>query len=156
MNIFEYITATLEKGSIGAYISVGLLALVAVCALLGALFGAKRGFSKTVIRILTVVASAACSLYCVKWISKLIVDSSAKVSADGAKSLADVLNAYFPQVVGSLPEAAKPIVEEIDAETATIFVMMIVAIVLSPVIFIAVFQILKAISFLLYNLFSCI
>ena len=72
MNIVEYINSTLAKGSIGAYLSVGIIALFAVCALSGLLFGAKRGFSKSVLRIFTVVASAACSLYSVKWICNIV------------------------------------------------------------------------------------
>ena len=154
MNIFEYITATLDKGSIGAYISVGLIALVAVCALLGVMFGARRGFSKSVIRIFTVAASAGCSLFGVRWICQYIVNSSDKVTADGAKSVADVLEHYSPGLINSFPDMVRPIVEEVDAGNATIFIMMILALIVSPLIFIAVFQILKAISFLLYSLLA--
>ena len=153
-SIIEYIQPTLNKGSIGAYISVGLLAMVAVCALFGALTGAKRGFSKSVIRIFTVAASAGFSLFSVKWICKLIVDRADKVTQDGAKSLADVLNAYAPGLVDSFPEMVRPMVNEIDAGNATVFVMMIMALVVSPIIFIAVFQILKALTFLVYTLLA--
>ena len=151
MNIFEYITATLAKGTLGAYASVGVIAIAALYLVLGVLFGAKRGFSKSVIRIFTVGASAVLSLYSVKWICKMIVDNADKIAA--GKSLGQVMEAY-PQIAGSLPEMAKTVLGEVDASRATVFLMMIVALIVSPVIFIAIFQIFRAVSFLLYGLLS--
>ena len=153
MNFMEYISSSMSKGTIGAYASVGVFALFAVCVLLGTFFGAKRGFSKSVIRIFTVGASAVCSFLGVKWICKMIVDGAEKISADGTKSLADILNSY-PSLTSSIPEVLNPILEEIDAGTATTFAMMIVAIVVSPLLFISIFQILKAASFFLYGLLA--
>ena len=152
MNIFEYISATLVKGSIGAYVSVGIIALAALTLVLGVLFGMKRGFSKSVIRIFTVGASAVCSLYSVKWICKMIVDRADKIAGDG-KTLADVMDAY-PGIASSLPETVRSITGEIDAQRATVVLMMIVALIVSPLLFIVIFQILKALSMLLYALLS--
>ena len=152
MDIFEYVNTTLAKGSIGAYVSVGLIGLACLTLVLGVLFGAKRGFSKSVIRIFTVGASAVCSLYSVKWICKMIVDRADKIAGEG-KSLADVMDAY-PDIASSIPETVRSVTGEIDAQRATIVLMMIVALVVSPLLFIVIFQIFKALSFLVYSLLS--
>ena len=153
-NISDYITDCMSKGSIGSYASIGVLALIGICAILGVYFGLMRGFSKSVIRLFTVGASAVCTLFAVKWISKMIVEYSEKVSDGGNKSLIDVLNSYFPKQIESTPDMFKTIFAEVDSKTATYFAMMIIAIALSPVLFIAIFQLLKTITFFIYALLS--
>ena len=153
-NISDYITDCMSKGSIGSYASIGVLALIGICAVLGVYFGLMRGFSKSVIRLFTVGASAVCTLFAVKWISKMIVEHSEKVSDGGSNSLIDVLNSYFPNQVNVMPDLFKTIFAEVDSQTATYFAMMIIAIVLSPVLFISIFQLLKTVTFFVYALLS--
>ena len=74
MEYINYIEASLAKGSIGAYISVALYAVVALFALSGLLFGFKRGFSKSVIRLFTVLLSAVGAVVAVVGISNAIVN----------------------------------------------------------------------------------
>ena len=150
----EYISDSLSKGSIGAYASVGVFAIIGICAVLGLYHGLLRGFSKSVIRLFTVGASAVCTLFAVKWISKAIVEHSEKVSDGGANSLIDVLDAYFPKQVASMPDVFKTVFAEVDSQTATYFAMMIIAIVLSPVLFITIFQALKLVTLFVYSLLA--
>ncbi len=154
MFILDYINAAIAKGNIGSYISIGLFALVAIYALLGLFFGAKRGFSKSVIRLFTVGASAVLSLLAVKWLSGFIIDASASATNGGADTIDQVLNSFSPDIVGSMPEAVRMILSEVDSKTATIFAMMIVTVVASPLLFILIFHILKTISFVIYTLLA--
>ena len=76
MNYVEYITSSLAKGTIGANISVGIFALIGLCAVLGMYYGAVRGFSKSVIRLFVVGAAAVCAFLCVSAISNVIVTTA--------------------------------------------------------------------------------
>ena len=152
MNFVEYINAVSAKDTIGAYISLGIFALIGVSALLGGYYGATRGFSKSVIRFFTIVASAICSLFAVTGISELIVK---KAMADGdSQSVDALLNNYFPGLTDSMPDMITPILGEMNSGTATIFVMMIVAIIITPVLFISFFYILKTLTFFVYSLLA--
>ena len=148
----EYISASLAKGTIGSQISVGIFALIGVCAVLGAYFGATRGFSKSVIRLFTVGASLVCSLLLVKTISKVIVSKATVSGSDN--TVEGLLSSYFPGFVDSVPEMIKPLLSEMDAGTATIFIMMLVAIILTPILFILFFYILRFATFFLYELLA--
>ena len=154
MFIVDYIKACLADGSIGSYISIGIFGVIALFALLGILFGAKRGFSKSVIRIFTVGAAAVCSFFTVKWISGAIVDYASKISDGGTKPLDQTLYSINPEIEGSMPDYLKSMFSEVNSETATVILMMIVATFISPVIFFIVFQLLKGVSYLLYNILA--
>lgn len=149
----DYFNASMAKGTIGSMISVGIFAFIALCAFLGIYFGASRGFSKSVIRLFTVGASAICSMLAVSWIMKAIVSYAAKGSGE-AGTVDALLETYAPGVTNSMPELVKPILSEMDAGTATIFVMMIVAIVIAPILFIAFFYLLRFLTFFLYKLLA--
>ena len=118
----DYVNASLGKGTIGSYISVGIFALIGVCIILGVYYGAARGFSKSVIRLFTVGASAIGSLLAVMGISRLIVKYAVN-NAGGEQKVDALLNSYFPGLVDSMPQLVKPMLSEIDASTAAIFVM---------------------------------
>lgn len=149
----NYVNAALGKGTIGSYISVGVFALIGVCVILGVYYGAVRGFSKSVIRLFTVGASAIGALLAVMGISRLIVKYAVN-NAGGEQKVDALLNSYFPGLVDSMPQLVKPMLSEIDASTAAIFVMMIVAIILAPVLFIALFYLLRFLTFPLYKLLA--
>ena len=154
MFVVEYIKASIANGSIGSYISVGVFGLIALFALLGIIFGAKRGFSKSVIRIFTVAAAAVGSFFIVKWILGLIVDYTSKVTDGGTKSLEETLYSINSGIEGYLPDYLRTIFSEVHSETAITVLMMIVALVLSPVLFFTVFLLLKGISLLVYNILA--
>lgn len=154
MFILDYINAAIAKGNIGSYISIGLFALVGIYALLGLFFGAKRGFSKSVIRIFTVGASAVLSLLAVKWFSEFVIELASNATHGGADTIDEVINSFVPNAVDSMPDVVRMILAEVDSTTATIFATMILTVVLSPVLFILIFHILKTISFLIYALLA--
>ena len=101
MNLVEYISAVSSKGTIGAYISLGIFAFIGVSAILGGYYGATRGFSKSVIRLFTIIASAVCSFFAVTAISELIVKTAMSDGGEGQKVDA-LLNKHFPGLTGSI------------------------------------------------------
>jgi hypothetical protein len=154
MFVVDYIKASIANGSIGSYISVGVFALIGLLALSGILFGAKRGFSKSVIRLVTVAASAIGSFYIVKWLLGVILENASKFTDGGTRSLEETLYAMDAEFESLIPAYLKMMLAEISSETALTIVMMIVALVLSPILLITIFQLLKGISYLIYNLLA--
>lgn len=148
----DYINAAMASDTIGSKISLGIFAFMGVCAILGAYRGVMRGFSKSVIRLFTVGASAVCALFMVMWVSRGIVNSATVGGRE--QSVDGMLNSYFPGLVDSMPEMVKPILSEMDATTATVFIMMIVAMILAPIFFILFFYTLKLATMFLYQLLS--
>ena len=148
----EYIGASMAKGTIGSQISIGIFVLIGIYAILGTYFGVIRGFSKSVIRLFTVGASAVCSLFLVMGVSRMIVKNA--TASGSAQTVDGLLNSYFPGLVDSMPDMVKPILSEMDAETATIFVMMLVAIIITPILFIIFFYLLKILTLFLYELLA--
>ncbi len=148
----DYITSSMARGSIGSKISLGIFVLFGVYAILGAYLGVMRGFSKSVIRLFTVGASAVCSLFLVMTISRTIVN---KATVGGTEQTVEgLLNSYFPGLVDSMPQMVRPILTEMSTGAATIFIMMLVAIILTPVFFILLFYVLKIATMFLYQLLS--
>ena len=154
MKYVEYIQASLAKGTIGAYISVGVFGLIALCAFFGVYHGVIRGFSKTVIRFFTVMASSVCALLSVMGISKLLVKAATGSAGGEAQSVKALLDSYAPGLTDSMPEIVQPLLEEINSGTATVFVMMILAVVLTPILFILFFYLFKFLTFFLYALLA--
>ena len=153
-NYVDYVQACMAKGTIGAYISVGVIGLIVLCAFLGIYYGAARGFSKSVIRIFTVGASAIGSMLAVMGISKLIIKYAVNNAGGEEQKVDALLNSYFPGLVDSMPQLVRPMLSEIDASTAAIFVMMIIAIIITPVLFIALFYLLRFLTLPLYKLLA--
>lgn len=153
MKYFEYITSSLAKGTLGGNISVGIFAFIGVCAALGIYYGATRGFSKSVIRLFTVGASAVCSLLCVNAITGLIVKTA--VGADGEiETVYALFEKYFSAYMGAMPNLFKPILKEISAETATVFAMMLISVLITPILFILFFYLIRFLSIFVYELLA--
>ena len=153
MNYTEYISASLAKSSTGASISVMLFAVVGIYACLGLFYGIRRGFSQSLIRFLTVAASAVMALMITTTISNTIVINAVGTGTE-PQSLEALLNSYSPDLVGSMPEMLKPIVSELNSETATIFVMMFVSILITPVLYVALFLVLKFLTVFVYKILA--
>lgn len=153
MNYVEYITSSLAKGTIGANISVGIFALIGLCAVLGMYYGAVRGFSKSVIRLFVVGAAAVCAFLCVSAISNVIVTTA--TGNDGeVETVYQLFTKYFPDYVNAIPNLFKPIMKEIGAETATVFIMMLISVLISPILFIVFFYLFRFLSIFLSELLA--
>ena len=153
MNYSEYITASLAKDSIGAQISVGLFAVVGIYAILGIYFGISRGFTKSLIRFFTVGASAIFSIIVATTASATLV-ASALGSGSEAQSLKEWLSSYSPDIINSVPSMFQPLLGEISAETTMVFFMMLVSLIITPIVFILVFFILKLLTIIIYKILA--
>ncbi len=149
--MFAYISEALAKGTLGAYISVGLYALVGVLAILGAFVGIRRGLSKSIVRFFTVAASAFAAVYATVAVSNIIVNVMNDPAVSNGRELVEK---RFPSVAAAFNPTISDILAEINPQTATIFAMMIIAVFVLPVVFLALFYILKSVTMIIYKLLS--
>ena len=149
MTYIEYISQSLAKGTVGSALSVGNFVLFGVYMASGIVFGFMRGFSKSVIRFFTVILSAFASLYLVMATCNIIVNLTNK---SDAPSLDLLIESYMPGVVSGFPQAVQSVLSEMSSQTATIFVMMIVCLFITPLLFISFFYALKTVTLPLYKL----
>ena len=147
----DYIQESLAKGTIGSYISLGILGFIALSTISGLIFGLTRGFSKTVIRLFTIILSAMGALVGTTATANVIVNFT---NAPDVTSLKDLIVKHLPSAASAIPEKLMPLLEEMSAETSTVFLMMVVCLFVSPIIFITYFYILKGLTFLVYKLLS--
>ena len=149
MRFVEYIQAAMAKATMGSKISLGIFAIVGVFALIGFFFGLKRGFAKTVIRFVTIAASAVGAYFATIY----VIDTLAYfLSGKEASTLDAVIESIYPSAMEKIPGAVLPILGEIGTDSASIIFMMIFCLLIVPIVFIAIFYLLKAISYLIYLL----
>ncbi len=147
----NYFNESMAKTSIGSKISLGIFGMVALFVVLGAFYGFIRGFSKTVIRILTIGLSAGIALYITLTASNVIIDA---IMNAGANNSHDLLEVYSPGIMESMPPLVGDILYETDTRTAAIVVSMIASVFILPILFITAFYILKTLTFIVYKLLS--
>ena len=139
----------LQFKTVGAIVSAAILGFVALFIISGIIFGIKRGFSKSVVRLLTVVLAAGgayfiCSFAFV-WISSFVE----------GKSLEEVLRIVISNYDSLLNEKYRNVIASIDSSTAYDLAKLLVALFI-PFIFVFVFLILKAIVYLIYLILGAI
>ena len=140
-------TELFKTDTIGDIISLSVLGLAALFILSGIFFGLSRGFSKSVVRLLTVVAAAFASFFICKyafgWLSGFLQD----------KSLEDVIRIFYKNYDTSVGEKYRDLISAIDSSTAFDLTKLIIALVM-PFIFVFVFYIAKGVFFLVYLIIS--
>lgn len=130
--------------SIGWYISLGIMIFFAATVLFGVIFGLKRGFFKTLVRIITIVAAAVLTILLIFWIFQYIGDWFA------GKTLPDAIRAVWSNYDTSVDEKTRQLIASFDAQTAERIIMMAFSLFAVPVIFIASFYILKVLFLIVY------
>lgn len=134
----------------GGWISLGILAVAAISILYGMFLGLKRGFSKTVIRILTIAVAAVLSYVLAISITGFIDGQFA------GKTLEEVILTYFPSYETAVDEKTREIIAAFDAETAQLILSVVIAIVVSPIVFVVVFFVAKLLLFIVYWILGAI
>ncbi len=134
--------------SVGAYIAIGIPTMIVLGAISGLFFGMKRGFMSSVLRLI-LVACAAMATYFVMILSYKYIDAFF-----AGKTLTEVIMIIFPQYGVIAPEQIRNIVASFDAATAERIIMLIVALVVVPTVFVGVFYLMKAVSYILYWIFD--
>lgn len=151
MNFVNYVSNSLGAGTLGSKISVGIYVLIAVLALSGLCCGVKRGFSKSIIRLFTVIAAAVGSLFAVIGLTNLLVNL---INAPDIHTVEELILKYVPNAASQLEPMIMHAASEIGVETAAIFIMMFVAVVVTPILFLLIFYLLRGLLFPLYALLS--
>ncbi len=145
--LVDYINNTLALGTIGAYVSLGFLALVALLAFIGLLFGLTRGFSKSAIRLITIGASAVGAFMLAGSLSGWLFGFIE------SKTPEQLVSSFYPGYE-SLSEDVRGMISSIDVASLEIIIALVLCIVLVPLAFILFFLLFKAISMLVYWLLS--
>ncbi len=151
MNFVNYISDSLGAGTLGSKISVGVYVAIAVLMLSGLACGVKRGFSKSIIRLFTVIAAAVGSLFAVVGLTNLLVNL---INAADVQTVEELILSYVPDAASQLDPMIMHAAAEIGVDTAAIFIMMFVAVVVTPILFLLIFYLLRGILFPLYALLS--
>lgn len=146
-DLINNITASIESGTIGGYVSLGVVALVAVLGIIGLLLGMLRGFGKSGIRLLTVVASAVGAFMLSGSISNWLFGFIE------ARTPEQVIMSFYPDY-NSLGENIRGIINSIDVATLENILALVLCIVILPIVFVVLFLIFNAIAMLFYWLFS--
>lgn len=150
LNLPQYITETLNKGSVGSYISLGILIFVALYALTGLLFGLKRGFGKSTIRIITIIASLVVSFLMVGAANNALL-----AWCDG-KTLEQAITEVYPDYANAVDESTRHIIASFDLVTAQYIILLVSAIIVMPIAFLVSFVILNFILFIVAAIISLI
>lgn len=136
--------------SIGGWISLGLVAFALLTILVSVFYGIKRGFGKTVIRIVTIAAAAGIAYFVAMGITDFIDTFVA------GKTLEELITTYYADYETAVKPEIREIIASFDVETAQLIVDVVIAIVTAPVVFIAAFYVIKAVLFIVYWLLGAI
>lgn len=101
MTIVKYYTDLFAKGSIGAYIAIGALGLVALFAFLQALIDFGRGTSRSIMRLITVAGAAVLAFFATKIVGRAFIadQTVASVLPVGIEQLGPILKASLAEVL---------------------------------------------------------
>ncbi len=139
-----------NPSSIGGWISLGLIAFALLTILVSMFYGLKRGFGKTVIRIVTIAAAAGIAYFVAMGITDFIDSQVA------GKTLEELITTYYADYETAVQPEIREIIASFDIETAQLIVDVVIAIVTAPVVFIAAFYAIKAVLFVVYWLLGAI
>lgn len=136
--------------TIGHYISIGIFAYVALSLVMGLFTGFSRGFGKTAIRILTILAAAVVAYVFILFAFKSIDDWFI------GKTIDDAISSFIPDYRAGLDEETLALIDSIDVATAERIIMLLFGLVVGPTIFIAGFYLVKAVLMIVYWILSAI
>jgi len=146
----DYGASVGSANSIGGYISLGITVFFAVCIFLGVLYGFKRGFFKTLIRIITLAASAIASFL-------IVINTYTALDTEFTKvSMSDIVAAISANATEPLDPGTITIIESFDVETVAHLLMLIACLVVAPIAFVVIFYLLKLVSLIIYAILSAI
>ncbi len=134
--------------TIGCYIALGIFAFIVISAVSGLIFGLSRGFGKTLLRFITVAASAVAAFFIVIWLYEFVDAWFA------GKTLTEVIVSIWPDYTTVAEEGLQQIISSFDAITAERLIMMVTAVAVAPSIFVGVFYLMKLLTFVVYAIFA--
>ncbi len=136
--------------SIGLYLSFAVFVLIGVSVLFGIIHGLRRGFGKSVVRLITVIVAAVLSYVALIWALGFL---------DGwfaGKTVSDMIAFFSPDYRAGLDEGTLAMIDSIDAATAERIIMVVAVLVVTPILFIVLFYLIKAILMIVYVILAAI
>ena len=149
--MIEYFQNLISSGTGGSYISLSVWSFIAISLITGLIFGLKRGFYRSVIRLLTVALSAVAAYFAAASIGGIIyAKTDGMTLLEMFDAIAGALEAYYPGISGILGEDMRALVGSFDAEVAALLVSLLSGLLAAPVVFAVAFYILRIASWVLY------
>lgn len=149
MDIISHIQEMLAKGTVSAYIALGIAGVCGVLMLLGALAGIRRGLMRQGVRFLTIIASVAISFFAATGITngvlgffegKTLVDAIVQIGG-GA-----MLEEMEPIVLAILNGISPAAVQQVLALPFALFV--------APIVFVLVFLVVSLLMGIVHKIIS--
>lgn len=135
--------------TVGYYISIGIFAFIAISAFFALIFGFKRGFSKSLVRAITMAIAAVGAFLVAANIS------SACAAAIGEKGLVETIQGIEDKIGGFIDDPAiYDLINSFDSDTTVIVISLVVSIVVAPIAFILLFYAFKLVTLLVFWLIS--
>lgn len=149
----SYFSGLISGGNPASIASLVIWIAAGVFVLAGVLFGLKRGFSRTVVRLITVIVSAVAAYF----VASNLGDTITKLMHGMTPiEIWDSIVAREPALAGAMSEEIRNLVSSFDAEAAEHIVALFVCLVIVPIAFAAIFYALKLLTMIIYWIFVAI
>ena len=146
MNFTGYFENLISSGTVGAYISLGVWVFAALTLLIGLFFGFKRGFSRSVLRLITIAIAVVGAFLVASNISGSIAQSMQGMT------LLELVDTFDTQ--GAFPSEMRNLVGSFDTETAAHLISLIVSLAIVPIVYIILFYVFKGVTAFIYWLLA--
>ncbi len=123
----------IPPATVGGWISLGIYGFVILSVLCGMVTGFRRGFTKTIVRIITIIVAGITAFLAVNWLI------GAFDSLFVGKTLDEVILSVYRDYETAVDPKVREIVSAFDAETAELILGGVIALVLSPILFLIAF-----------------
>ena len=151
MNIVAYFQNLTTSGTGGSYISLSVWGVIAIFVLTGLIFGFKRGFYRSVIRLITVAIAAVASYFIAASVGGIIYTHTEGMTLlemfDAAAAAAE---AYMPGISDMLTADLRALIDSFDAEVASELVALVSGLLLAPISFAVSFYVFRLASWIIY------
>ena len=125
--------------TVGGWISLGIYAFLIITILGGVIAGLRRGFTKTLIRIITISIAAVAAFMLTTWCVGFINDFFT------GKPINEAISSVWADYETAVDAKTREIIDSFDTETAQLLIIGIVALVVTPFAFIGVFAVARVV-----------
>ena len=132
----------IPPSSIGGWISLGIYAFALISMLFGLIAGLRRGFTKTIVRIATIILAGFAAYFAASWLI------GAFDAMFAGKTLEEVILSVYADYETAVDPKTREIIAAFDIETAQLILGGVTALVLSPVVFIVAFLLARLVLLL--------
>ena len=132
----------IPPSTIGGWISLGIYGFALISILFGFIAGLRRGFTKTIVRIATIVLAGFAAYFAASWLI------GAFDAMFAGKTLEEVIISVYTEYETAVDPQTREIIAAFDIETAQLILGGVTALVLSPIVFILSFLLARLVLLL--------